>query len=713
MKKSLSALAGLLLLTGCTMPFSNDAPPTPPVVATATPVAQRTASPAVAAGTAQPVPGRYDNADLGVAFNYPPLWQTKPSKDTSSLLLLVDSAQGLYTDAFYTAMPVSTTLETAAKGVAEHTVSSTTNPQLRTSRSLTLADSRSAWISEYDTTLKNAGAIRVVIVSATRGAQLVTLMTYGAPRSVETARATIDQMNSSLALSVPQAYGIPRDQALFEEGGESNNPRDYDPATGGPNNLLYSGLVMFNPHLQIVPDLAQSWDINPAGTVYTFHLHPTARFHDGRAVTASDFIYSWDRAADPTTASNTVLTYLGDIVGLRDRRAGKAARIRGLLALDDHTLQVTIDAPKPYFLMKLAYGISVVLDRSNVASGPEWYRRPNGSGPYRLTRWEPNKVQIYERNATFYGPPPAIRYVVNQLYTGVGIRLYETDQVDLTGVSRADVARMRDPGEPLHRDLIEGVNMCTSYISFDVTKPPFDDLRVRQAFALAVDKDRYLDLTLHGVGIVARGLYPPALPGHNPALRGLDYNPTLAQQRLAESRYGGAKGLPPIVFTVSGFGSDAAPTVAALVAMWQQTLGVPVAVENLEPDRYRDEIHAGQHGNILLSGWCADYPDPENFADALFHSGAEENVGGYSNPTLDRLLEQARVERDVPTRMALYGQAEQTLVDGCARRLPQPRPERSAGQTLRAWLCADPDHHPAAALPVTRPGAALSMKGDL
>ena len=100
--------------------------------------------------------------------------------------------------------------------------------------------------------------------------------------------------------------------------------------------------------------------------------------------------------------------------------------------------------------------------------------------------------------------------------------------------------------------------------------------------------------------------------------------------------------------------------------MWQATLGVDIQVENLEPDKYIDELRAGRHGQLFNDGWCADYPDPENFADVLFHTGAEENLGHYANPAVDALLDQARVERDVPQRMGLYQQAEQLLVDDAA-----------------------------------------------
>ena len=311
------------------------------------------------------------------------------------------------------------------------------------------------------------------------------------------------------------------EQALVLSGGESTNPREYDPATthGSGNKLVYSGLVSFDPYLNLTPELAESWDTSPDGKVYTFHLRQNARFHDGREVTAQDVIYSWNRAASPALRSDTVLTYLGDIVGVREMFAGQADQISGLQALDEHTLQVTIDAPKPYFLLKLTYPTAFVLDQANVESGEEWFRTPNGTGPYKLTEWRRFEQITYEANPDFYLGKPSIPYVIVQLYSGVGIRLYEAGEIDITGIGYYSAERFLDPTEPLHNELITGVNLCTGYVVFDVTQPPFDDLKVRQAFSMAFDRQKYIDVVLSGRALPAIGIFPPGLPGFNIGLR--------------------------------------------------------------------------------------------------------------------------------------------------------------------------------------------------
>jgi oligopeptide transport system substrate-binding protein len=678
-RAALLLLAQGLLLGACSMPLTATPPesPTKAPAATAAPANQAAAATpgptsiaelasmptATLAPTPAARPGRYENPELGVTLDYPEDWTTKSTEDASTLTRLVAPDGTIIAVLFYGAAPAGSSLEQAATAVRDGSATGVGDVKHLRDEPLTLADGGAAWRSEYSGALGNGQPVDVVLTSAERGGRLFTLMSFGRPEAVEQRRAAVEQIGGSISLSVPRRYGIPRDQALFTLGGESNNPRDYDPATGGGDNLIFSGLVSFNPQLQVTPELAESWEISPDGTVYTFHLRPNARFHNGRPVTAQDVVYSWERAADPKTDSNDVLTYLGDIVGAADMRAGKASHIAGLQARDERTLQVTIDAPKPYFLMKLTYRLADVVDKANVESGPEWYRTPNGTGPYRLIRWEHLKLRLYERNEQFYAGPPPIRYVVEQLYAGVGIRMYETGDVDFSGVSLFDVDRVRSPDEPLHADLREGVSMCTSYISFDVSQPPFDDPKVRQAFALAVDRPRYINVVLYGQSLPARGLYPPALPGYNADLKGQEFNPELARQRLAESRYGAADKLPPIVYTTSGFGSDPGALASALVDMWQKYLGVTIQVENIEPNKAQDELHKGHHGQLFSGGWCADYPDPENFADALFHTGAQQNLGNYSNPALDTLLEQARVERDVGKRVGMYQRAEQLIVD--------------------------------------------------
>ncbi|GAB1470574.1 ABC transporter substrate-binding protein [Chloroflexota bacterium] len=472
-----------------------------------------------------------------------------------------------------------------------------------------------------------------------------------------------------LTASVPNSpdfqYGIPLDQAIVYSGGESANLRDYDPATtySAGDKLIFSGLVQLDQNLNIRPDLAETWEVSADGMIYTFTINPNARFHDGRDVTAQDVVFSWERATSPELASDTALTYLGDIVGVHEKASGQAETISGLKVIDENTLQVTIDAPKPYFLMKLTFPTSYIVDEKNVSIGEEWVRKPNGTGPYKLTEWRSNEYILYEANQDFYLGAPSIPYVLVKLYAGDDVRLFETGDIDVGSVGLYSAERILDPTEPLNANLLTGVDLCTSYVVFDTTVPPFDDVNVRKAFSMAFDRQRYVDVLYRGLALPAVGLYPPGLPGFDYGLQGLPFDPEQARELLKQSKYGGPEGLPEIVYTNAGIGSYVGGDIAALAEMWEQYLGVKIKVENLDYNFYYQQIFSGNHGQIFDSGWCADYPDPENFADVLFHSNVPQNHGGYSNPELDALLESARIEPDVTKRIAMYQQAERIIVD--------------------------------------------------
>jgi oligopeptide transport system substrate-binding protein len=609
--------------------------------------------------------GTYTNGDLGISLRYPDGWNLTSPDPGSDILTWIDSPTGdVFAALFANPIQSDQTLQTAAAQIRDGTLTGLKNMKIVSDQASTLDDGRDAWTTIATGARDDGTELKINLTTAINGARAYSLLILGAPTSYDDNTTDIGQLIGALSLTRPALYGLGRDQSLVLAGGESKNPREYDPATthGSGDKLVFSGLVSFDPKLNLVPDLAGSWDAKD-GTVYTFRLRPDARFHNGKPVTTQDVIYSWERAADPKTKSDTVLTYLGDIVGVKEMSEGKADHISGLKAIDDHTLQVTIDAPKPYFLLKLTYPTAFVVDRQNVESGPDWYRTPNGTGPYRLARWDSFKLMLYERNDDYYLDPPAIPYAIIQLFTGDSLRLYESGDVDMTGVGSSSLPRFEDPKEPLHTDLINGVSLCTGMILFDVKQPPFDDPKVRQAFSLAFNRSQYVDVVLHGDALPALGPLPPGLPGFNANLKGLQYDPARARQLLAESKYGSADKLPPIVYTDGGTGSDVGGSVAALAQMWQQNLGVTITVENVEPDKYSDLMHAGQHGQIFEGGWCADYPDPENFVDVLFHTDAQQNQGHYSNRQLDALVEQARVEQNTAKRLQLYQQAEQIIVD--------------------------------------------------
>ena len=431
---------------------------------------------------------------------------------------------------------------------------------------------------------------------------------------------------------------------------------------------LFSGLVAMNTDLQLVPDIAEKWDVDDTGTVYTFHLRDNAKFHDGKPITAHDFKWSIERAVSPETASPVADTYLSDIIGVNDAIEGITSDISGVTVLDDSTLQIRIDAPKAYFLAKLTYPTAYVLDRENVESGGRnWTENMNGSGPFKLKEYRIGERIILERNENFYREQAHLDSITMNLAGGQAMAMYENDEIDITGVGLFDLDRVLDPGEDLNKELIIAPpDFSVSYVGFNTSQPPFDDPKFRQALNHAVDKELIATEVLSELVEPAYGILPPGFPGYNENLIGLEYDPELARQLLAESKYPDADTRPRIEVTVPGTGGTIGLDLEVIIEMWRQELGVEVEIQQVEWATYLQDLNQQKFQAYAGLGWEADYPDPQDFLDILFHTESSLNHGAYSNTDLDAILEEARTEPDLERRVNLYHEAEKKIVDDAA-----------------------------------------------
>lgn len=421
---------------------------------------------------------------------------------------------------------------------------------------------------------------------------------------------------------------------------------------------IFSGLVRMSADLEILPDIAERWEVDDSRTVYTFYLRKNVKFHNGRPVTAEDVKYSIERSCAPATGSRVASSYLGDIVGALDKLSGRAGEVSGVEVLDDYTLRITTDASKAYFLAKLTYPTSFVVDREQVEDAiAGWWEEANGTGPFWLEQFDSVSIVLHA-NENFYRGRPSLDEVIYRLTGGGAVGQYGRGQIDVAPVSAADIDRALDPSSLLHDDLVIVHSLDTWYVAFNATMPPFDDPKVRLAFAYATNKRALADIILNKMVDPATGILPPGMPGYNEDLEGIPFDPDMALDLLDESRYAGD--LPPIVFTVSGQGGAGAMD-EALTESYRQTLGVEIEIQQMSWPRFLKGLD-GRQFQMFSLGWVADYPDPENFVDLLFHSQSEYNHVAYSNPEVDALLEKARTESDRETRLSLYQQVEEKLV---------------------------------------------------
>jgi len=439
--------------------------------------------------------------------------------------------------------------------------------------------------------------------------------------------------------------------------------RAQDSTSAGIILEIYSGLVSLDTNLQIIPDIAESWDISNDGMKYTFKLRDNAKFHNGKKITAEDFIWSFNRAANPATTSITAEDYLGDIVGVKEVIDGKTDKISGIKLINELTIEINIDSPKAYFLAKLTYPVSFVLDSENVKN-KNWTDSPNGSGPFMLDEYLIGEKLLLKRNSDWYREPAKIVYVSMNLAGGQSMAMYENGEIDLTGVGMADLERVLDPSSDLNKDVvIAPLSFSQYYIGFNVQKPPFDDKYFRQALAHAINKELIATEVLSDLVKPAYGILPPGFPGYDKNIDGLKFNEQLAKDMLAKSKYSNINDLPRIILSVPGTGGSSGLDIEVIIEMWKQTLGIEVEIQQVEWATFLQMLNKQELQFFSGLGWIADYPDPENFLDINFHSTKSTNHNGYKNEEVDKLLESARTEQDLNNRMQMYNKAERIIVD--------------------------------------------------
>jgi oligopeptide transport system substrate-binding protein len=428
---------------------------------------------------------------------------------------------------------------------------------------------------------------------------------------------------------------------------------------------VFSGLVTISPDLQIQLDLAKSVDVSPDGKTYTFVLRDNATFHDGRKVTAEDVKWSIERAASKQLASPTAMSYLSDIVGMAAYFQGSAQSISGLQVVDPATIRFQIDAAKPYFLAKLTYPTSFVVDRRQIEANPRnWTRKPNGTGPYLLSEWRLGERISLTAYDSYYLGTPKLKEAVYLISGGSALTRFENNELDVAPLSINDIDRARDPGQALNKLYTSSPQFSISYLAFNSKLPPFDDPAVRRAMAMAIDRKKISDVTFKGMLAPATGIMMPGLPGYTPEEKTLQFNPEAAKAELAKSKYGTGAGktpMPTITMTEAGGGASAGIDTQAYIEQWKTILGLNVEIKQLDFATFIADQQANKL-QMFNAGWIMDYPDPEDIIDLKFHSKSPLNDQSYSNPAVDRLLDEARTLQDTNRRLDLYRQAEKLII---------------------------------------------------
>jgi oligopeptide transport system substrate-binding protein len=462
----------------------------------------------------------------------------------------------------------------------------------------------------------------------------------------------------------------------------TTEPTTLDPALvedGTTIDLLqniFEGLVTWDENNRIAPNLAEKWEVSPDGTVYTFHLKHGVKFHqNGREVKAADFKYSIERACDPQMKSQTASTYLKDIVGVTDRIYKNAAEVSGIKAIDDYTLQITIDAFKPYWLGNMTYPTGFVVCREEVEKngGKVDEKSAIGTGPFILSEFRRGYQVTLTANPGYHRGRPKLDAIVRPILKDATTRLnkYEAGELDIVDVAPSDLEHVH--GDPkLSGDLKAFPRAAIWYLALNqaAANSPFTKKEVRRAFAMAIDKAQIVRVALHDQAEVANGIVPPGVLGYNPDVTPLPFNPARAKVLLAQAGYPNGQGFPRLSLTFRQDMPQVSETAEVVRQQLKSNLGVEVQLSAMEWGTFLKERTARTMPFAHLR-WAADYLDPQDFLSVLLHTSKKvgdqddhpENGVGYSNSEFDRLCDTADVEHDPNKRIKEYRDAEQMAVN--------------------------------------------------
>jgi ABC-type transport system substrate-binding protein len=447
---------------------------------------------------------------------------------------------------------------------------------------------------------------------------------------------------------------------------------------------MYEGLVGWNDKSEVVPLVAAEMPkISADGKTYTFTIREGAKFHNGRQITAEDVKYSLTRSLDKKLASPVAVNYLDDIVGAKELADGKATELTGVKVVDPKTVQITIVAPRAYFLGKMTYPTGYILPKEEVEKGDKLpsgvytitEKNSVGSGPFKLKEYQRGSRVLLDANPDYWGGAPKLKSIERPvvLDAKTARNLYETGELDYVTLEKGDYEQIKDD-PALGPEVKKWDRASTFYIGMNqVAYAPFKDKRVRQAFAHAINKDAIIKDVLLGINERAEGVVPKGIFSYDENFKGYPYDIEKAKKLLADAGHANGQGLPPITLYFREQQPDLRKT-AEVVKEQLAAIGVQVNLKEMEWLSYLKKNEAFET-EMYHMRWGADYLDPQNFLTLLLstrppkgYTGPQiytgtENYSGYSNPEYDKLCHQADAETDRAKRIELYRKAERIVVD--------------------------------------------------
>lgn len=446
----------------------------------------------------------------------------------------------------------------------------------------------------------------------------------------------------------------------------NTDPTTLDPAlivdvTGGYISAkIFNGLVKLDERLNVIPDIADSWEILDGGTTYIFHLKRGIKYTNKRIVTADDFKYSFKRILLPSGKSPNTWV-LEKISGAKEFMQGRAPDISGIEVQDSYTLKIRLAQPFSPFLYLLTMTAAYVVPQEEVERlGADFSSHPIGTGPFVLKEWRNNNEIILVRNNEYFSEHARIEGIVYRIIPEdlTAVTEFELGNIDVITVPASEYARYRSA--PEWKEYFSSVNgLNTYYLGFNCSRPPFDNLDLRKAVSYAIDRDKILKTFYENRGRLAQGPVPDILRKWQMQLP-YSFDPQKAK-RIIDA--GGMKEDRTVLFYITP--DQEVIDIAEIIQSYLQKVGLRVEIKQLEWSAYKSAINDGE-ADMFWLGWWADYPDPENFLFPLFHSsnhGASGNRSRYTNREVDRLIEAGQRALNISERNGYYRLAEKIITE--------------------------------------------------
>jgi len=467
-------------------------------------------------------------------------------------------------------------------------------------------------------------------------------------------------------------------EQVFRYGGGgwfSNEPSSHDfnkdlYCAGVP--ALFAGLMVFNADFLSVPWMATKVESNKDGSAWTFTLRKDSRWSDNAPLTARDFEWSWKRQLDPASAA----PYASFLYDLKNGEAFNKKQITdasqvGVRAKDDWTLEVILEGPRGYFPVLVAYLAALPAYRPAVEKfGDKWTEAANivCNGPFTLETWEHNKQMVLKKNPHYYGAKDVhlTRVVIPIIPVASGALPYENNELDMTTLQSGDLRRLQsDPRTS--KDVFRYPFPGTWYLTPQVTKPPFDNVKVRRAVGHAIDRENVVKVS-QGFAVPAWSMIPPGFPGalDDPKIKAIQrYDKKAAMDMLKGTPYEGGKNWPKITLSMRDEGLGSKPLAEAVQAVLLDSLNMKTELEVLEPRVFRDRLWK-QDLQFVWIRWFMDYPDPHNEYFLTFYGKTTTGRRqAWVNDAFDKELEAGRDTRDTKKRLEHYKKAEEIMqLDG-------------------------------------------------